>query len=78
MKRPKFNIGDRVKTTIEDTEMSVEVQWYICSINYCISNDTRAKVYHYAVTDYPSQEYRKLFRNENNLTLVEKVQYEDE
>lgn len=85
MKKPKFNIGDKVKATIYGSiagiEASVEVQWYICGINYYMSPgagyDTITE-YTYDITEYLAQGYHRRNRNENELTLVEKVQYEDE
>lgn len=83
MKKPKFNIGDKVWTTIYGSlagiEVSVEVQWYICGINYYMSPGTGCDTiteYTYDITEHLAQGYHRRNRNENELTLVEKVQYD--
>lgn len=85
MKKPKFNIGDKVKTTvygsIEGIEVSVEVQWYICSINCYMSPgagyDTIIE-YTYDITKFLTHGHPRRNHSENELTLVEKVQYDSE
>ena len=86
MKRPKFNIGDKVGATIkkevDGVLLSGYIEWYVLGVFIEISeyqSGDEIREYSYCLGSSMSVYCRiKHHFKEEGLTLLEKVQYEDE